>query len=161
MDKESTADQKEIDSLIDKLSGSGIEFRKSIYEVIFNRLKRFFRTKNKTIKKDTQLKELFGSSFTEADWEELHDIGLKIPELQRSKVFNYLTWIYFVVVFITLVTLAFKNFELVFAVWGLPILGGIITLSVSPLILFMMLFKRRHLPCDNIDNLIENIISVN
>jgi hypothetical protein len=29
------------------------------------------------------------------------------------------------------------------------------------LILFMMLFKRRHLPCDTIDDLIESIISAN
>jgi hypothetical protein len=148
-------------TLIDKLSSSAIEFRRSIYDIIFKRLSRFFAKKNKSITSDTQLKELFGTNFTEADWEELHDIGLKIPGLQRAKLFDHLTWIYFAIAFITLVTLTIKNIELVFAVWGLPILGGVITLAISPLILFMMLFKRRHLPCDTIDDLIESIISAN
>lgn len=164
MDKELTEDEKEIqevDSLIDKLAGSAIEFRKSIYDIIFNRVSRFFGKKNKVITSDTQLKELFRSNFTEADWEELHDVGLKIPGLQRAKLFDHLTWIYFAIAFVTLVTLTIKNIEVVFAVWGLPILGGIITLSISPLILFMMLFKRRHLPCDTIDDLVESIISAN
>jgi hypothetical protein len=164
MDKELTENEKEIqevDSLIDKLSGSAIEFRKSIYDIVFQRLSRFFRTKNKEIAKDTRLKDIFNSNFTEADWEELRNIGLRIPGLQRAKLFEHLTLTYFIAAFVTLVTLAIKNFELVFAVWGLPVLGIIITLTCSPLLLFMMIFKRRYLPCDTIDNLVESIISLN
>jgi hypothetical protein len=60
MDIELTEDNKEnktIDSLIEKLSSSSIEFRNTIRDIIFKRLRRLFQTKQ--ITRDSKTKGSF------------------------------------------------------------------------------------------------------
>ena len=74
MDKELTKDDtgnEKIDSLIEKLSSSAIEFRNTTDDIIFKRLRRLFQSKEKQITRDTRLKEIFPDNCTEGDWEEL------------------------------------------------------------------------------------------
>ena len=151
----------EIDLLIYKVSNSAFEFRNAIRHIILIRLHRFFHKRNKEIKTDTDLKLLFGSEVTELKWEELKEIGLRIPNLERSKVFGRISVVYCIAALVALAILAIKNLELIYVVWGLPIFGGVILIALTPLLLLTMLFKRRHFPCANIDQLIEMIISVN
>jgi hypothetical protein len=151
---------EEIDRLIHKVWNSALEFRNAIREIIFIRLHRFFGKMNKEIKTDTDLKLLFKGDVTELEWEELKEIGLRIPGLERAKVFERISVVYGIAALIALMILAVKNLELLFVLWGLPIFG-LFLLALSPLVLLMMLFKRRHLPCDNVDQLIEMIISLN
>lgn len=164
VDKELTNNNKEteeIDALIEKISGSSIEFRHTTGDIIFKRLGRFFQTKQKEITRDSRLKEMFSDNFNAMDWHELERIGLKIPGLQRAKMYNYLSIIYLIVSHGALFIFSILNLDLVFAVWGFPILGFIMTLTASPMLLFMLLFKRRYFPCDTIDDLIDQIISAN
>ena len=164
VDRELTEDNKakeEIDSLIEKLSSSAIGFRNTAGDIIFKRLRRFFQTKQKQITRDSRLKEIFPDNFTETDWYELERVGLKIPGLHRAKAYDYLSVTYLIIAFGTLFIFSILNLDLVFAVWGLPILGFIITLTGSPVLLFMLVFKRRYFPCDTIEDLIDLIISVN
>lgn len=164
MDRELTEDNKtkeEIDSLIDKLSSSAIEFRNTIGDIIFKRLRRVFQSKQKQLTRDSRLKDIFPDKFNEADWDELEKIGLRIPGLQRAKTFDYLSVTYLIVAFGTLLIFSILNLDLVFIVWGIPILGFIVTLTASPMLLFMLVFKRRHFPCDTVDELVDQIISVN
>lgn len=164
MDRELTEDKKEreeIDSLIEKLSSSATEFRNTTGDIIFKRLRRLFQTKQKQATRDSRLKDIFPVNFNEADWDELEKIGLRIPGLQRAKTFDYLSVTYVIVAFGTLLIFSILNLDFVFMVWGLPILGFIVTLTASPILLFMLLFKRRHFPCDTVDELVDQIISVN
>jgi hypothetical protein len=164
MDKElirGNNDKDQIDSLIETFSNPEMELRTLIYLAIYRRINKFFKTKNKHITRDTKLKTILESNFTEAHWEELNKIGLRIPMLQEPKFYDLLILTYLAIVFITLITLAFKNYELVFVVWGLPIIGIVIAVTCSPLLLLLFLFKRKRLPCDTVDELIEQIISIN
>jgi hypothetical protein len=164
VDKELTEDNKEkeeIDSMIEKLSNSAIEFRNTAGDIIFKRLSRLFQTKQKQVTRYSRIKDIFPDNFNEADWDELEKIGLRIPGLQRAKTFDYLSMTYLIVAFGTLLIFSILNLDLVFIVWGLPILGFIATLTVSPLLVFMLVFKRRHFPCDTVDELVDQIISVN
>jgi hypothetical protein len=164
VDSKVTDDNKakeEIDSLIKKLSSSAIEFRNTTGEIIFKRLRRFFQTKQRQITRDSRLKDIFPDNFNEEDWDELEKIGMKIPGLQRTKTFDYLTTTYLSIAFGSLSIFSILNLDLVFVVWGLPIFGFIITLTASPMLLFMLVFKRRHFPCDTVDDLVDQIISVN
>lgn len=86
---------------------------------------------------------------------------MKIPGLQRAKTFDYLTVTYLIIAFGALFIFSILNLDLVFVVWGFPIFGFIITLTASPMLLFMLVFKRRHFPCDTVDDLVDQIISVN
>lgn len=164
MDRELTNDNKEneeIESLIEKISSSAIQFRNTTGDVIFKRLARFFQKKQKQITRDSRLEEIFPKTFSEADWYELEKIGLKIPGLQRAKAFDYLSVTYLIIAFGVLFVFSILNLDLVFVVWGLPVFGILVTLTGSPVLLFMLIFKRRHFPCESIDNLIDQIISVN
>jgi hypothetical protein len=164
VDRELTEDNKEkeeIDSLIEKLSGSAIEFRNTTGDIIFKRLRRLFETKQKQITRDSRLEDIFPDNFNEADWDELEKIGLRIPGLQRAKKFDYLSVTYLIIAFGGLFIFSILNLDLVFIVWGLPIFGFIVTLTASPMLLFMLVFKRRHFPCDTVDDLVNQIISVN
>ncbi len=164
MDKELTEDNKEkeeIDSMIEKLSSSAIEFRNTAGDIIFKRLRRLFQTKQKQVARDSRIKDIFPHNFNEADGEELEKIGLRIPGLRRAKTFDYLSVTYLIVAFGTLLIFSILNLDLVFIVWGLPILGFNATLTASPLLLFMLVFKRRHFPCDTLDELVDQIISAN
>jgi hypothetical protein len=154
-------ENEEIDLLIEKISSSAIEFRNTTSDIIFKRLRRLFQTKQKQITRDSRLKEIFPDNFNETDWEELEKIGLKIPGLQRAKTYDYLSVTYLIIAFGALFIFSILNFDLVFAVWGLPIFGFILTLTGSPILLFMLVFKRRYFPCDTVDDLIDRIISVN
>jgi hypothetical protein len=158
---ESSRNQAEIDLLIERISNSGIEFRRSIDEAIFKRLKRFFNKRNRQITRETRLEAIFTKQSLVKEWEELKEIGLIIPELERNRAYGYLTAIYFIVTFLALITVAFKNLDLVFVLWGLPVLGIIITLVGGPLILFMILFRKKYLPCTTVDELVDQIVSAN
>ena|SRR5690606_35756101 len=119
MDRELNTDNKqneEIDSLIEKLSGSAIEFRNTASAIIFKRLRRLLQTKQKQITRESRLKEIFSHNVSEEDWDELKIIGLKIPVLQRAKMFNYLLVIYLIVAFGVLFIFSILNWNLVFAV---------------------------------------------
>jgi hypothetical protein len=164
VDRELIKDNKEneeIDSLIEKLSSSAIEYRNATGDIIFKRLRRLFRTKQKEITRDSRLKEIFSKNFTEWEWEKLEKIGLKIPGLQRAKAYNYLSLTYLIVALGSLFVFSILNLDLVFIVWGLPIFGIILILTCSPIPLFMLVFKRRNFPCDTVDELVDQIISVN
>lgn len=164
LDKELTEDNKEkveIDSLIEKLSSSAIECRNTAGDIILKRLRRLFQTKQKQVTRDSRLKDIFPGNFSEADWDELEKIGLRIPGLQRAKTFDYLSLTYLIVAFGTLLIFSTLNLDLVFIGWGLPILGFIVTLTASPMLLLMLVFKRRHFPCDTVDELVDQIVSVN
>jgi len=164
VDRELTDDNKgkeEIDSMIEKLSSSAIEFRTTSGDIIFKRLRRLFQTKQKQVTRDSRLKDIFPDNFNETDWDELEKIGLRIPGLQRARAFDSLSVTYLIVAFGTLLIFSILNLDLVFMVWGLPILGFIATLTASPMLLFMLVFKRRYFPCDTVDELVDQIISVN
>lgn len=162
MDRESEAEaEDEINTLIEKLSSSGIEFRKTTSEIIFKRLSRQFAKEGQQITRESLLTNILPVGFNETHWDALEQIGFKIPGLRRSKVFYYLKTTYLVIAFCTLVILTITNFKLVFVVWGLPIFGMITMVIFSPVLVFMLLFKRRHLPCDTVGELIDQIISVN
>jgi hypothetical protein len=162
VDRELTDDnteKEEIDLLMEKLSSSAIEFRNASGDIIFKRLRRLFQQKQVT--RDSKLKDIFPNSFGEMDWYELEKIGLRIPGLRRAKTFDYLSVTYLIVAFATLLIFSIVNLDLVFIVWGLPILGFIVTLTASPILLFMLVFKKRHFPCGTVDELVDQIISVN
>lgn len=159
--KNGNIEQEKIDLLIKEISNSAIEFRTSAYTAIFKRLQKFFARKNKNITRDTELIDILGTNFSQAEWKELNQIGLRMPELQRSKLFDKVTWIYLILAGLTFLVLAIKNYEFIFVLWGFPIIGIITTVIFSPIILFLFIFKRSHLPCDTIDELIEIIISIN
>jgi hypothetical protein len=164
MDREPLKDNKQeidIDLLIEKLSNSAIGFRNTTGDIIFKRLRRLFQAKQKQITRDSRLKEIFPESFNEADWKELEKIGLRIPELKRSKTFDYLSVTYLAGAFGSLLIFSILNLNLVFVVWGLPIFGFIMTLAASPMLLFLLVFKRQHFPCDTVQNLVDQIISAN
>ena len=164
MDKELTKDGKEneeIDALIEKLSSSAIEFRNATGNIIFNRLRRLFQSKEKQITSDTRLQEIFPENCTEGDWVELEKIGLKIPGLKRAKAYSHISVIYLIVALGSLFVFSILNLDLVFVVWGLPIFGFILTLTCCPILLFMLIFKRRHFPCETVDSLIDQIIAAN
>lgn len=164
MDRKVTMDNnenKEIDSLIEKLSSSAMEFRNTTGDIIFKRLGRLFQSKEKQITRDSRLKDIFPENFNETDWNELGKIGFRIPGLQRAKTFDYLSTTYLIIAFGGLFIFLILNLDLIFIVWGLPIFGFILTLTGSPMLLFMLVFKRRHFPCDTVENLVDQIISVN
>ena len=164
MDRELTKDNKdneEIDTLIEKLSSSAVEFRNTTGDIIFKRLRRLFQIKQKQITRDSRLKEIFPNNFNETDWDKLEKVGLKIPGLQRAKAYDYLSMTYLILALGSLFVFSILNLDLVFVVWGLPIFGIILTLTCCPILLFMLVFKRRHFPCDTVDELVDQIISVN
>lgn len=152
---------REIDLLIKKVSNSTSDFRESVREIIFIRLHRFFERRNKQAKWDTELKLLLGDNVAESEWDELRELGLKIPMLERAKSFEKISIGYCIAALIVLVILTIRNLDLLFVVWGLPIFGGAILIVLSPLLLLMKFFKRRHLPSETIDEFIELIISAN
>jgi len=152
---------EELDSLMEKLSTSAIEFRRTTSNIIFERLRRLFQSMNKEISKDSKLKEIFPDNFTQADWDELQRIGLKIPGLRRTKVFDYLAVTYLIVALGSLLVFSILNLDLIFAVWGLPIFGFTIVLAGSPILLLTLVFKRRYFPSETIDKLVDQIVSVN
>lgn len=163
MPQESTWDEiKEIDLRIEKMANSAIEFRQSISEAIFKRLERFFIKRNIQVTKNTSLEALFPGKNRMSEWEKLNEIGLIIPELQRSRFYNYLTTAYFITFFIGAGILVFKNLDIIFVLWGLPVLGIVITLmGGGPIVLFMMIFKRKNLPCATLEELVDQIVSAN
>jgi hypothetical protein len=168
MDRETeTKEQQEIDTLIEKLSNSGVEFRKTIAVIILKRLYRLFQAKNKQITKDSYLRDLLSENFNETEWNDLEKIGLRIPGLRRSKVFDYVSTTYLISALVVLAILIIRNFKEAFAIGelfaasGLSFFGIIVMMACSPSIIFLMLFKRRHLPCETINDLIDLIISVN
>ncbi|HEY5746929.1 MAG TPA: hypothetical protein VIU12_12680 [Chryseolinea sp.] len=155
---------KEIERQIDEISSSAIEFRKSIDRIAFGRLKTFFKSKEKEISRDSKLEDLLGRQCTPNDWYELDDIGLKVPELTRHKAFNYVIAAYVLLAVITWSVIFLTNLEKVPLLWGLPM--GVMTsvaftLTLSPILGIMAIFKKRFLPVDNIDELVDGIIAEN
>lgn len=155
---------KEIENQIVGISSSAIEFRKSIDGITFGRLKDFFKIRGKEISRDSRLKELLGKQFTPLDWYELEGIGLRIPDLKRHKAFSYVTVAYILGVVITWTAIFLANLGTVFAIWGLPVgivVSVMFTLTFSPILGFMVIFKKKLLPVDNVDKLIDAIIAEN
>lgn len=155
---------KKIEKQIEELSSSAIEFRKSIDKIIFSRLKDFFKTKGREISRESKIVDILDKQFTPSDWYELEDIGLRIPELRRHKAFSYVTTTYvFTAIIIWLVTVL-TNLDTISAAWTLPlgvIASAMLTLTFSPVLAFMAIFRRKFLPVDNVDNLVDAIIAEN
>jgi hypothetical protein len=155
---------KEVEKQIEEISSSAIEFRKSIDTIIFNRLKNFFKSEGKEISRESKIKVLLGKHFTAHDWYQLENIGLRIPNLKRHKAFTYVTAVYVVVSVITWTVFFLTNLDEVFAVWSLPfgfIAIVLSTLTISPILGFMAIFKKTRLPVDDIDKLVDRIIAEN
>ena len=155
---------KEIERQIEEKSSSAIEFRKSIDGIVFGRLKDFFKRKDKKISRDSSLKDLLGKQFAPSDWYDLESIDLRIPKLRRHKAFSYVTATYVLTAVITWTIVVLTNLETLFIVWSLPL--GVVAsvmfiLTFSPILGFMALFKKRLLPVDNIDQLVDGIIAEN
>jgi hypothetical protein len=155
---------KEIERQIEEISSSAIEFRESIDRIIFGRLKDFFREKGKDISRASNLKDLFGKQFRPSDWYQLQDIGLTIPELRRHKAFGYVTTAYVLIAIITWIIIFSTNLDTISVVWTLPlgvIASVMLTVTFSPVLGFMAIFKKRLLPVNNVDNLVNGIIAEN
>ena len=155
---------KEIERQIEEKSSSAIEFRKSIEGIVFRRLKDFFKTKGKDISRDSSLRELLGKRFVPADWYELKSIDLQIPELRRLKAFTYVTATYVLTALTTWTIVLLTNLETLFILSSLPlgvVASGLFVLTFSPILLFKAIFKKRLLPVDNINDLVDGIISEN
>lgn len=145
-------------------SNSAIEFRRSIDGIVFARLSNFFKAKGKDISRDSSLRDLLGKQFTTADWFELQDIGLRIPELRRHKAFSYVTTVYSLIAIITWAVIFLTNLENISVVWTLPlgiIASGVLVLTFSPILGFMTIFKKRLLPAENVGDLVDGIIAEN
>jgi hypothetical protein len=152
---------KEIEKQIEEVSSSAIEFRKSIDVIIFKRLSAVLQTKSKQISRDSKLKSLFDKNVNPADWYELEEIGMRIPELRRNKAFGYLAAVYVLTVIFTWTTFLAKNFESIIVLWGLPLVGPLFIISFSPILLLLLLFKRKNIPVSTVGNLVDRIISEN
>jgi len=155
---------KEIERQIEEISSSAIEFRKSIDRLIFRRLKDYFKTKGKKISRNSELKDLLGGQFTSRDWYELENIGLKIPKLRRHKAFKYMTAGYVLIAVITSTVTVLTNLDKIFVVWSLPlsiIASVMFTLTFSPILIFIAIFKKRFLPVCNVDDFVDGIIAEN
>ena len=155
---------KEIERQIEEKSSSAIEFRKSIDEIVFGRLRDFFMTKGQEISRDSSLRDLLGKHFTLKDWNELGNIDLRIPELRRHKAFNYVTAIYGLTAVTIWVIILVTNLEALIIVSSLPlgvVASVLFILTLSPVLGFMAIFKKRILPADTIDKLVDGIISEN
>ena len=155
---------REIDKQIEEISGSAIEFRKSIDKIIFARLNVFFKAKGREISRESKIMDLFDKPFTPSDWYELEDIGLKVPDLRRHRAFNYVTTAYVLTAIIIWTVTVLTNLDTISAVWTLPlgvIASAIFFLTFSPVLAFMAIFSKRLLPVENVDNLIERIIAEN
>jgi hypothetical protein len=155
---------KEIERQIEEISSSAIEFRKSIDGITFGRLKDFFWKKGKEVSRDSKLKDLLGSNFSPSDWYELEDIGLRIPALKRHRAFHYVTVVYILVALITWAVIFLTKLETIFIVWGLPIgiIGSVMfTLTFTPILGFMTIFKQILLPVDTVDKLVDGVIAKN
>jgi hypothetical protein len=155
---------KEIERQIEEKSSSAIEFRKSIDGIIFGRLEDFFKAKGKEISRDSSLKDLLGKQFTPSDWYDLENIDFRIPELRRHKAFNYVAATYVLAAIITWTIGFFTNLETLFIVSSLPL--GVVAsvmfiLTLSPIVGLLAIFKKRLLPVDNIDKLVDGIIAEN
>jgi hypothetical protein len=155
---------KETEKQIEEKSTSAIEFRQSIDGIVFGRLSDFFKVKGKHISRDSGLKDLLGKQFTTSDWYELEDIGLRIPKLRRHKAFSYVTTAYFLIAITIWIVIFFSNLANVSVLWSssLGLIASILfTLTFSPILLLMAIFKKRLLPVDNVDNLVDGIIAEN
>jgi hypothetical protein len=161
--KGSTSDEiNEINLRMEKIANSAIEFRQSISEAIFKRLERFFIKRNIQVTKTTSLETLFPGNNRMREWDQLNEIGLIIPELRRSKVYNYLTAAYFITFIVGSGILVFKNLDLIFVLWGLPVSGIVITfMGGGPIVLFMMIFKKKNFSCATLEELVDQIVSAN
>ncbi|AYB34059.1 hypothetical protein D4L85_27305 [Chryseolinea soli] len=141
-----------------------MEFRNSMDRIIFERLKAFFKSKDKEISRASELKELLGKPCVPGEWYELEDIGLRIPELKRHKAFHYVMAAYVLLVIVMWIVVFLTTLETVFIFLGLPVgvlVGTAFTLTMSPIIGITAIFKRRFLPVHSIDELVDGIITEN